>query len=205
VAFHTWETGSRDIAVQELNAGAAELLTSTDGEESYPVWSPDGARIAFFFQGVVGDPVYILERRPSGVWTDPVHVADSLERPKWSPDGRFLAGAKLPERGLGILDPENGTIRLAYEPRPETDDPGVYQPTWSRDGRTLYFRSYGPDAVPEIWSILPSGGEPRLLVRFDDPSRPSVRPDFAVSDTHFYFTIQDRQSDIWVMEVLGRG
>ena len=37
-----------------------------------------------------------------------------------------------------------------------------------------------------------------LLVRFDDPSRPSDRPDFTSDGKRFYFTIDDRQSDVWI-------
>lgn len=50
----------------------------------------------------------------------------------------------------------------------------------------------------------PEGGIPRLLVRFDDPTRPSSRAEFATDGKRFYFTVQERESDIWRMELVGR-
>jgi len=39
-------------------------------------------------------------------------------------------------------------------------------------------------------------------VRFTDPLRESVRRDFAAGAGHFFFTLEDRQADIWIAEVL---
>ena len=48
-----------------------------------------------------------------------------------------------------------------------------------------------------------TGGRSRLLVRFDDPAKPSFRPQWATDGRRFYFTINDRQSDIYVAELHG--
>ena len=45
------------------------------------------------------------------------------------------------------------------------------------------------------------GGAPRFVVRFEDPARPSYRNAWALGRTRIYFPIEDRQSDIWVIEV----
>ena len=51
-------------------------------------------------------------------------------------------------------------------------------------------------------AVIPAqGGEPSLLVRFDDPARPSSRPEFVTDGKRFYFTIPERESDIWQMEL----
>ena len=55
--------------------------------------------------------------------------------------------------------------------------------------------------ISSIWSVPAAGGAPRLLVRFDPLLHPSYRVNFAVGNGHFFFTSDDRQSDIWVMEV----
>jgi hypothetical protein len=36
-------------------------------------------------------------------------------------------------------------------------------------------------------------------VRFDDAARPSPRAEFAVDGRRFYFTLAERESDIWRM------
>ena len=46
-----------------------------------------------------------------------------------------------------------------------------------------------------------TGGEPTLLVRFDDPPRSSPRAEFTTDGKRFYFTIPERESDIWRMDI----
>ncbi len=48
-----------------------------------------------------------------------------------------------------------------------------------------------------------AAGTPRLTARFDDPSRPWHPFGFRVHDSGFYFTVGDRQSDVWTTEVMG--
>jgi hypothetical protein len=49
-----------------------------------------------------------------------------------------------------------------------------------------------------------TGGKPRPLVRFADAARPSIRPDFEVGAGRIFFTLEDRQADIWVAVVSRR-
>ena len=53
----------------------------------------------------------------------------------------------------------------------------------------------------EIRNISASDGEERVLVRFDDQRRLSLRPDFSGNDDRFYFTLDDRWSDVWLAEM----
>jgi hypothetical protein len=53
----------------------------------------------------------------------------------------------------------------------------------------------------EVVAPLGAGGRPQLLVRFTDLSRPSIRPDFAAGAGRLFFTLEDRQADIWVAEI----
>jgi hypothetical protein len=48
------------------------------------------------------------------------------------------------------------------------------------------------------------GGQPRLLVTFDDPSRRSLRREFATDGRRFYFTIANDESDLWTMELVSK-
>jgi Tol biopolymer transport system component len=86
--------------------------------------------------------------------------------------------------------------------RPGT--PIVQQPYWARDGRTIYFKSHDARGSASIWSVPSEGGAPRQLVRFDDPQRPSYRPQWALSADRMYFPMEDRQSDVWVIDVARR-
>ena len=80
-------------------------------------------------------------------------------------------------------------------------NPAAEAPYWSPDAATIYFKSHDASGNASIWSIPSTGGKPRLLVRFTDPARPSYRAQWAFGAGRFFFPIQDRQSDVWVMEV----
>jgi serine/threonine protein kinase len=54
-----------------------------------------------------------------------------------------------------------------------------------------------------FWYQPLTGGRPKLLVRFDDYTRQSFRSNFAVGAGRFFFTINDRQSDVWLADVKG--
>jgi len=70
-----------------------------------------------------------------------------------------------------------------------------------RDGKTIYFKAADAERRASIWGVPAEGGIPRLLVRFDDPQKPSLRREFATDGVRFFFTIAQDESDIWVAEV----
>ena len=72
---------------------------------------------------------------------------------------------------------------------------------WSRDGQTVYVKATGDERKATLWSVPATGGTPRLLMRFDDFLRPSLRREFAIDATRFYFTIARDESDVWAVEI----
>ena len=73
-------------------------------------------------------------------------------------------------------------------------------PLWSLDGRSIYFKSLDPTGAAAIWSIPMTGGHSTLLMRFADPAQPSYRPEWSFGSGRMYFTIDERQSNVWVMD-----
>jgi Tol biopolymer transport system component len=204
VAYHSWRTGSRDVFIKPLGGGTAHQVTATPSQESFPVWSPDGASIAFIDQrneSGVSKGLFVTRRDRSGAWSAPVGRRTGAGVVSWSPDGRLLVYQRRDV--LEVIPPDSGPPRVVYAPVPGTADPMVGGTTVSHDGRTIYFKSHDAEGRASLWSVPISGGRPRLVVRFD-LSRPSNRPDFAVSAERLFFTIEDRQSDIWVAEVTRR-
>jgi dipeptidyl aminopeptidase/acylaminoacyl peptidase len=120
-------------------------------------------------------------------------------RPEWSPDGRWIAFVAPGDGRIGVVPADSGAQRDVYRPGP--GDPLAELAMYSRSGRTLYFKSHDARGRAAFWSVPVTGGRPRLLVRFDDPARASNRFEFASDGKRFYFTIEDRQSDIWLAEV----
>ena len=74
----------------------------------------------------------------------------------------------------------------------------------SRDGRRLFVKKHDPQGHASIWSHPMDGGQPTLLMRFPDLNRASFRPSFTTDEKRIYFTIDDRQGDVFVAEVTKR-
>jgi Tol biopolymer transport system component/predicted Ser/Thr protein kinase len=83
---------ARDIWVFDLAGGGKTRLTFHALTAAFPVWSPDGTRIAFSAPGRNGGPPNVYETPASGSGSQrPVHdVAITEYSMDWSPDGRFL-------------------------------------------------------------------------------------------------------------------
>ena len=111
--------------------------------------------------------------------------------PRWSPDGRHIAYRS--RKGVSVIPSEGG------QPRRLTDFGG--RPVWSKDSQTIYFKRNPPDERAGIWSVSVSGGEPKLLVRFDDPTRRPINPGWSSDGEHFYFSLTEFEADVWVMEL----
>jgi Tol biopolymer transport system component len=69
-------------------------------------------------------------------------------------------------------------------------------------GRTVLYKAFDAEGRSSIWSISANGGVPKLLVHFDDPARPSSRPEFATNGKRIYFTLGQRQSDVWTVDLI---
>jgi Tol biopolymer transport system component len=204
IVYHSWRTGTRDIFVKPVDGGAIVPVTSTPGSESYPAWSPDGTAIAFldqFIEAGTTRGVFIVRRTASGPWDTPVRLKPG-GKPVWL-DERTLIFDR--NRGIEMLSVDSGTSRMLYEPpAPGSDDPPVTGTALADDRVTVYFKSHDATGRASFWSIPVTGGRPRPLVRFTDLARPSIRGDFAVGADQFFFTLEDRQADILVADVIRR-
>jgi hypothetical protein len=74
------------------------------------------------------------------------------------------------------------------------------QARFSLDGSTVYASAVHEDGSAGHWALSPQRGEPTLVVAYDrfdinGVSRFSVGPD------RLYVTVQETESDIWVMDV----
>ena len=201
MAYHTFQTGARNLFLLPLDGGPAQQLTSSARHGlSMANWSPDGNAIAAF--SLVMSEVFVMRRDSNGRWTTPRLLAHNGWRPDWSPDGRYVVFVSPKSGRIGIVPADSGAERDLYLPGP--GDPFAELAVFSDDGREIYFKSHDANFRATFWSIPATGGRPRLLVRFEDPARASNRFDFASDGKRFYFTIEDRESDIWMAELTSR-
>jgi eukaryotic-like serine/threonine-protein kinase len=200
LAYQSWLTTSRDIFVKTIGPEPPVQITSNPAQEGMPAWSPDGRSIAFLdftedrgvFRGLL-----LISRDATGKWGAPRSLRPGAFKASWSPDGRFLAYSRA--TAIEIVSPETGEVRQVYAGRPNTADPRAGEVIVSDDSRTLYFKNHNPLGQAEIWSVPVSGGTPRLRVSFGD--RLSTRPDMGAGAGRFFFTIDERRSNIWLADV----
>ncbi|MGH9631280.1 MAG: hypothetical protein ACRD7E_23490, partial [Bryobacteraceae bacterium] len=135
-------------------AGPPVKLAASAREDMEPALSPDGKRIAFIS----------TRTGHTELWTCAADGADALQltnfggplthRPAWSPDSRRIAFHAGPERSSSIF------LVAASGGSPHRITPEAMHathPTWSHDGRRIYFTS-NQGGFDRIWSIVLESG-----------------------------------------------
>ncbi|MCA9764767.1 MAG: PD40 domain-containing protein, partial [Gemmatimonadetes bacterium] len=119
----------------------------------------------------------------------------------WSPDGQWLSyTTDLLGGELRVVPSAGGESRALWGGWAEA---GLIAESslWSDDGRTIYFKSHSAEGAGSIWSIPTAGGTPRFVQGLGDARRRSDRYGFRVSGGRLYYTLVDRQGDVWMMEL----
>ncbi len=163
-----------------------------DGVDAAPVWSPDGAWIAY-----VARPDHLGgdEPRERDGWISPEAVTATLDTERF--DGRVITSMAYKRDGTLALLPHPGTegkrqlFVVAAEggsPNQRTELPfDVGDPVWSADGERMYFTGdelqddeYNRDLTTDIYVLGRESGEPRKLTSNPGSDRaPAVSPDGA--------------------------
>ncbi|MHB0875015.1 MAG: protein kinase domain-containing protein, partial [Anaerolineae bacterium] len=156
---------ARRSEVWNLYAAAADgsgarALTDDEPPDRWPVWSPDGTRLAFASNRQVDPPgiaVYVMNADGSGLTL----VATGTE-PAWSPDGTRLVYQASRDDNTDIYVANidgSGEVRL-------TDDPAVdSSPDWSPDGTRIAFES-DRDGNAEIYVMNVDGSDVTNLTQY---------------------------------------
>jgi serine/threonine protein kinase len=120
------------IYVIPAAGGTPELIYRSTINSADPSWSPDGKSLAFGENSLnnQGSAVYVLDLKTRTPTKLP--GSDGLYSPRWSPDGRYLAAIPLDSLKLMLFD-------FTSQRWTELANLFVAYPTWSRDGRYLYF------------------------------------------------------------------
>ena len=198
VAYYGFRGGHRRLFVIPAIGGTPSPVVSDSGNQRFPDWSPDGRHLVYHSDRTGRFELYAVEREAGGRWKAPRQLTtEGGQDARWSPDGREIV--YLRNGGLWVIAANGGAPRLVVDSRDPAVRPVPLLAQWSPEGRTVYYKALDGQGHASLWSVPAGGGEPKLLVRFDDPARPSPRAEFAVDGRRFYFTLSERESDIWRM------
>jgi Tol biopolymer transport system component len=182
VLFYRRErTGWTNIYVLDVATGESTQLTSDQGDNFDPAWSPDGMQIAFISdrgRETEYGTLWLMDADGSNA-RPLLDAGDYFEMsPAWSPDGTRIAfqsnrGANGINQDVLILDLESNSLTNL------TNSPALdVNPAWSPDGTQIAFVS-DRSGNPEIWIANVDGTG--LVQLTDRPAlgdwRPAWSPD----------------------------
>ena len=162
------------IWVFDLATKKTEQITKGNVDDTSPVWSPDGARLAFVGRR---DPdadrnensdIFVVDARPGAEPTKlTTFVGTNAGRPAWSPDGQWIAFLQGDEPKysayqqdmLAIVPAAGGPVRLLTG---ALDRPVADPLVWTADGKAMLF-NVADDRVTYIGRTTTAGGAVETL------------------------------------------
>jgi serine/threonine protein kinase/Tol biopolymer transport system component len=157
-------TGGRDIWLYDLVTGLGSRLTFDPVDAGWPVWSPDGSRLAFGSGGKGPPDIYLKELGGQMAETLVLAAPGSQVLADWTRDGRFLAyvdysPSRTPQRQVWLL-PMTGERKPVPLVGNRFSD---YDPRFSPDSRFVAFVSE-ESGQAEVYVAAVDGSERKQRV-----------------------------------------
>ena len=195
IAFHSWRGGSRDIYVMRLDGGGVQRVTDSPRQEALARWTPDGKGLVYTDMSLPHG-IWLARRDDAGRWGKPRKMVAYGFFPFVSPDGHWLAFTDdVYSSRLEVMPMDSGPVHSM-----RTGTGAASWATWAPDG-LIYFTVHDARGNASIWAATPATGASRMILRFDPLLHSSLRTTFAVGHGRIYFSAEDSQSDVWVMDV----
>jgi Tol biopolymer transport system component len=187
VAFATGEP-DYDVLEISLPGGATRSLLATARNESDPVWSPDGTRLAYVTDRSGQDEIWLRERGNRASDRPVITQRDfgddrttMLASPSFSPDGQRIAyqrNASKPIWPLRIwISQTAGGPPVPLVPASHEGYQGA--PTWSPDGQWIAYAEW-TDRQWTLAKVRAGSGEAPQLLRSDGV--PNAVPSWSPND-----------------------
>ena len=172
-SYMNFGTGGTDVYIIEIQERSIKRVTSYEGNDSYPHWSPDGEWIAFDSNkdAIRGSwPYSLWVIRPDGtaraeITRPPEYGYDEGEMrgPDWSPDGEYLVFTVSGELELFVMKPDGSGFRQLTDNKERRQK--FRNPCWSPDGRRIAWQCNSLSGERQIWVINADGTQPVRVVR----------------------------------------
>jgi serine/threonine protein kinase len=187
VAFYSDRSGAYELWSEQLDGSGLTQLTQV-GHLWYPIWSPDGKRMA----GCSLLGAWIFD--PNKPWKDqtPTKLATLPDGRifcgyDWSPDGKLLVGPGASPGGFDDL----WTYEVETRQFRQVLKGDVADPRFLSDSRRVVLNAGGRIKLVD----LPTGRS-KLLLEVGDGSLGSASP--SPDDRTLYFEHHAREADVWL-------
>jgi len=159
IAYQRREQPFRIWRVSLSGGGMSKAVSIAPSQraDALPRFSPDGEWIAFGSNRGGPWDIWVCRRDGTGLRNLTTGSQMNAGAPVWSPDGSSLAFDANPESGnhnIYVVPSSGGQIKRLTAERSED-----VRPSWSRDGRSIYFTS-DRSGTREIWKIGSNGTAP---------------------------------------------
>ena len=200
IIFQSNMDGDNEIYL--LSNGELKKLTENTWEDEFPVWSPDGQRIAFTANPKGNYDIFIMDQDGSNIKAVTSSPKDEIE-PSWYPDGKKL---NFTEEGKRLLRANPKIFMLDLQ----TGKQKRLMPEYSK--------AHGISRVSPTGEIITFTGKPGLggwdvavfdldskEVKYLDEGGKSCRARFSPDGKKLAYVSSkaDGKGDIWIMEIDG--
>jgi hypothetical protein len=189
-----------NIFTMGADGSAQTAITSFNGDELYPAWSPDGARIAFQQDPGLHPEIWTSKADGTDLRRLTNNSADDVH-PAWSPDATkivFASDLQTPGGNFSDLFVMNaadgsGAVNITNTPAIDEDFPA-----WSPNGAKIAFSRDG-----DIATVAPDGTG---LIPLTATERREIEPDWSPNNTQLVFhTGTNFDDEIFRMNADGSG
>ena len=157
-----------EVAIIGIDGTGQRRLTKNLYLNQYPVWSPDGSRVAFLstkqdYEAPEGMALYTMAADGSDVQrvAPPGKHGLTLAPPEWSPDGERIAFQVNTDYFYGFLR-DLYAVRADGSEMTLLTEEVVSAPAWSPDGQRLAVAKIAGDHV-ELFTLAADGSDPQLI------------------------------------------
>lgn len=201
-----WKTWRSDRDEKAWVPSRVTQLTSTQGVDLFPAFSPDGSLLAY--SSLRGDryELFIRQLAPGGREIQITSDEGQNIQPAWSPDGKMLAYHSRNRHGIWIRPSLGGLPKQLTE--------FGASPEWSPDGESIVFQSdavtdlsqagYGAMPPSTLWIIPARGGHPRQITKPGLPEGGHANPAWSPDQKRILFASHDTgKSELWSVSPQG--